>query len=162
MIAAPPGEHDRRGQERDVIARHAGGDARSCCEPCSSLVVWLAASVERIARPSEPPTCWEVLNRPEASPESSSLDAAGGQQRDRDEHQAHTDAHRHEADEQIADVVAVDRQLGQDQHSQRGQRQPDDRDVADADPPDQLLGQPGADDDPAVTGRNARPAFSGL
>src|SRR5262245_15755709 len=35
-------------------------------------VVLLAASVERIARPSAPPICCEVLKRPEASPWSSS------------------------------------------------------------------------------------------
>jgi hypothetical protein len=39
--------------------------------PCSRLVVWLAASVERIASPSDPPTYWAVLNRPDASPASS-------------------------------------------------------------------------------------------
>ena len=31
----------------------------------------LAAKVDISARPSEPPTCWEVLNSPDASPASS-------------------------------------------------------------------------------------------
>jgi hypothetical protein len=35
-------------------------------------VVVLAATVERIARPRAPPICCEELNRPDASPASSS------------------------------------------------------------------------------------------
>src|SRR4051812_50217362 len=36
----------------------------------SALVARVAETVLRIARPSEPPTCWVVFSSPEASPES--------------------------------------------------------------------------------------------
>ena len=84
-------------------------------------MVWLAASVERIASPSEPPTCWAVLNSPEASPASSletppvPSSVIGTNVRPMPE------AHRHQPDEQVADVAAVDRQLGEDEHPGRGQ-----------------------------------------
>ena len=38
--------------------------------PCRALVTRLVETEERIAKPSEPPTCWVVLSSPEASPES--------------------------------------------------------------------------------------------
>jgi hypothetical protein len=38
--------------------------------PWSALVARLVDTEERIARPSEPPTCWVVLTSPEASSES--------------------------------------------------------------------------------------------
>ena len=56
-----------------------------------TLVVRSAASVDRIARPSAPPTCCDVLNRPEARPASSRLDVGRGDQRDRHERVAHAE-----------------------------------------------------------------------
>ena len=38
--------------------------------PCSALAERLVETEDRIARPSEPPTCWVVLSSPDASPES--------------------------------------------------------------------------------------------
>ena len=40
-------------------------------ERIDDVFVLLVASVERIARPSAPPTCWVVFRSPEASPASS-------------------------------------------------------------------------------------------
>ena len=60
--------------EGDVVAGHARGQrAAAAGRRAAGSLVWLAASVDRIARPSEPPTCWAVLNSPEASPASSPL-----------------------------------------------------------------------------------------
>ena len=39
--------------------------------PCSALVTRDVETADRTARPSDPPTCWVVLRRPEARPESS-------------------------------------------------------------------------------------------
>ena len=80
-------EHDRRASERHVVAGHLGGRRRPLLESrgAARLLVWLAASVERIASPSEPPTCWEVLNSPEARPASSRPTPPVPEQRDRHE-----------------------------------------------------------------------------
>ena len=49
-------------------------DRRCCATPASSrLWVRLLATVARIASPSAPPTCWEVLISPEARPASCGL-----------------------------------------------------------------------------------------
>ncbi len=100
---APTNEHAGGDAERDAgsptrapsLAATAGRAERS------RLVVWSAASVARIASPSEPPTCWAVLNSPEASAGVVLADAGGGEQRDRHERQPHPDRHRHQADEQV-------------------------------------------------------------
>jgi hypothetical protein len=38
--------------------------------PCSALVTRDVETADRTASPSDPPTCWVVLSRPEARPES--------------------------------------------------------------------------------------------
>jgi hypothetical protein len=48
-----------------------GSATGSPAPPSSALAIWRVEIVERIASPSDPPTCWVVLSRPEASPESS-------------------------------------------------------------------------------------------
>ena len=45
--------------------------AGSVDPPCSALVIRDVETADRTARPSDPPTCWVVLSRPEARPESS-------------------------------------------------------------------------------------------
>ena len=53
------------------------------CPPTSASesAVRLVARVERIASPSAPPICWDVLKRPDARPASLGLDAARRDQR---------------------------------------------------------------------------------
>ncbi len=73
-------QHERRGSRRRRRSRRRRGTRgrspwsarrRRCGRrPCSRSCVRLLATVARIARPSAPPTCWEVLIRPEASPAS--------------------------------------------------------------------------------------------
>ncbi len=166
-ITAPTREHDRGRQERDVVARTRGPRVRRFAlwpeAPWSALLVWLAASVARIASPSEPPTCWAVLNSPEARPASSPRDAAGSEQRDRHEREAHADAHRQQPSEQIAEVAAVNRQLRQPRHPGGRERDPDDRDACGRRGCGSTAARgPAPITIPAVTGRNASPAFSGL
>ena len=75
---------------------------------CRSRVV---ATVVRIATPSAPPICWDVLISPDASPASLRLDARERGDRDRDEGEAEPDADQEEAGQQVGDVRAVDRDL---------------------------------------------------
>jgi hypothetical protein len=84
--------------------------------PCRRLVVRFAASVERIANPIEPPTCWAVLSRPDARPGVLSADVTRAGQRDRDECPPHAETQREEAREYVGCVVPMHRKLGEDDH----------------------------------------------
>ena len=61
--------------------------------PGRASVVVLAATVERIARPSAPPICCEELNSPDASPASLVPDVGGRDERERDEREAQAGRH---------------------------------------------------------------------
>ena len=81
------------GDEADVVAgderarRLAARSARGRA-PRGRSVVRFAANVERIASPSAPPICCDVLNRPEARPASRCVDVRRGDQRQRHEREA--------------------------------------------------------------------------
>ena len=79
---AKPGA-DREGRLESLGQRAGlrGGVVRPAASTCAVRVV---ATVERMARPSAPPTCWAVLMSPEASPASCSLTPGHG-----DDHQRH-------------------------------------------------------------------------
>ena len=130
--------------------------------PWSRLLVWLDASVARIARPSEPADLLGRVEEARGQPGVVALDAASAQQGDRHERQADPDAHREEASQEVAEIAAVDRQLGQ--HGEPGRREsdPDDRDVPDAEALVNCWATPAPITIPAVTGRKASPARSGL
>ena len=74
----------------------------SDCSPCAivgailsmwALVKWLP-TVDRVARPSAPPTCCMVFSTPEPTPESSRTHVVHGGQGERHEHRAHAERHQ--------------------------------------------------------------------
>ena len=70
----------------------------------ASLVVEMAID-ERTATPSAPPTCWVVLIRPEARPESSVLDAFECADRHRDEREAEPETGHDQSRHQIGQIA---------------------------------------------------------
>ena len=70
------------------------------------------AIADRIAMPSAPPICCEVLIRPDARPASAGLDPGQRGDRDRHEREADADADQQEARQQVAHVAAVRRRSG--------------------------------------------------
>ena len=75
--------------------------------PSKALVVRLVETVERIARPSEPPTCWVVLSSPDAEPRVAARDPVGRRDRDRYERQPQARPHDDHGRQYMARVVAV-------------------------------------------------------
>ena len=98
-------EQDRAAREGHVPAADEG--VGRVAPSASRDVVRLADRVESTARPSAPPTCWEVLNRPGGEAGVLGGDAGGRQQRHGHERQAHADRHREQRREQVAQVAAV-------------------------------------------------------
>ena len=155
MTTRPASDEDRRAGEGPVEAvRRAPRSSRR------RTLVWLAAIVERIARPSAPPICCDVLKSPEASPWSSSSRPGRRDERQRHEHGAHAERGEDHRRQHVGDVRAVDRHLRQQQQPERREHHPDGRDRAgrrsvgancDASPAETMI--------PAVNGRNASPAF---
>ena len=84
-------------------------------------MVRVVAIVDSAAIPSAPPICCEVLISPEASPASVGPDP--GERGDRDRHEGEPDpeADQEEAGQQVRDIAAVDRDLGE-QDQARGER----------------------------------------
>ena len=89
--------------------------AAGSVEPaCSALVIRDVETADRIARPSDPPTCWVVLSSPEASPESSARHAARRGDRDRHERHPQPDAEDDHRRQHVTCVVAVTGQAGEE------------------------------------------------
>ena len=131
---APP----RKAAWKPVSERFALLRPRSAAPagPSSALVVRLTASVERIASPSAPPTCWEVLKSPDARPASSCVDATRREQRHRHEGQPHPDRDRDQPGSTSARYVPFASARQQQQHPDGRDRHADDRGRADAEPLD--------------------------
>ena len=109
----------------------------------------LAARVDSTASPIAPPSCCEVLSRPDAKSGVVLLDVGRRDQRDRHEGQPHADGHDHQPRQQVAEVGAGDRNPAQQQQSDTGEGHPDDAHGPNAHPSNQLLRQSSADDDAA-------------
>src|SRR5438270_455545 len=69
LLLAAVGDPGREALEgRKPPVRAAG----AASPPWTSVLKWVAATVEAIATPTAPPTCWAVLRMPEARPASAS------------------------------------------------------------------------------------------
>ena len=141
-------QHQRRRQEGDVVA----GDARGQHRRFARAMQHAGGLAGRQRREDgQPQRAADLLGGIEQAAGQAGVlvaDAARPQQGDRHERQAHPQAHRQQPHQQVRDVAAVHRQLGQDQHSEGCQRDAAGGDVAHADALDERLGHAGADDDP--------------
>ena len=94
--------------ERQVIAV-SQRDRRSACRRARGRSLRVAETVASTARPSAPPTCADVLTRPEARPASSGADARHGERHQRGERRADADAQQQHDRQDVAQVAAVHR-----------------------------------------------------
>ena len=82
-----------------------------------------AAMVFITAMPSDPPICWVVFSRPDATPASwgETPNKRGGRQRDEDEPEPH--AHQDFSREDKGGELCARAELGEPQHAERGRDQ---------------------------------------
>ena len=164
---APPDEHeDRRQRDQRDRAEHpervleaAGERRRNGVPACASAFVWLAATLEAIAIPIAPPSCWDVLSSPDASPaRRSSTPASAAIEIGMNANAVPAPATRHRPGE-VRQEVAVDRHLGGPDHPRADQRHADRQHGLRADARDQQLRDAGERD---RRQRGGQPRDSGL
>ena len=91
----------------------------------SSAWVWLAATLEAIAIPIAPPSCWEVFKSPDASPAwCVSTPASAAIEIGMNANAVPAPATTN-GPARFADEVAVDGHLGRPDHARADQRHPD-------------------------------------
>ena len=90
--------------------------------------------------PSAPPICCDVFSRPDASPASDEVHAGERRDRDRHEREPEPDRDQQEAGEEVAEVRAVGRHLGEVEKPRGEGRHPRDEHRLHADAVDELGG----------------------
>ena len=108
-------EPEQRVERRLVPVVERGGAAGACAVEVPSTVAAIALAA---AMPIAPPICRLVLTSPEATPASARFDSRQARDRHGDERQPHAGAAEDEGREQVPEVVAVDRQPGQQRDRQ--------------------------------------------
>ena len=124
--AHEPDERDERADEGEpgaddegaLVAAGQRGSRRSRPAPARSLVRWVAM-VASAASPSEPPTWREVLTRPEASPASERATPATAAMVTGTKESPRPVVVTTPAQQDVADVGAVRRDAGEEQHPDR-------------------------------------------
>ena len=117
--------------------------------PATRSPVRLLAIEARIARPSAPPICCDVLIRPGGQAGLVVLDARHRGDRHRHEREAEADRGQQRREQDVGHVVAVRRDLREPDQPARGQQQAGDQHRLEAEAGRQPGGQAGRDDDAA-------------
>jgi hypothetical protein len=137
-------------------------NAAACDWPvCSKDLAWVKATLPAIATPCAPPTCWDVLSKPEAC--AASLDPTPGQRCDRHRHETHGQTHPNQevSGQQVRDKLSADRYLRIKQHAPGEQRHPDHQDWPNPEPGTQRLRDAGDDDGRARRGQECEAGAQG-